>query len=183
MLEPNLLLPFVERFEHLNLDYMVTGSVAGILYGEPRVTHDVDVVLAIAPIAARDIERAFPLEEFYCPPSDVIDTEIRRGQRGHFNLIHHKSGFKADVYIAFDALHQWGMARRQRIELGATAIWVAPPEYVILRKLQYFAEGGSEKHKKDIRSILEVSTDVDRDFVKMEANKLGVAAIWQQLDN
>lgn len=60
-------------------------------------------------LSLRDIQGfvdAFPLEEFYCPPADVLAIEVQRGQRGHCNLIHHESGFKADVYIAFDELHR-----------------------------------------------------------------------------
>ncbi len=45
MLEGDLFLPFVDGLESLGLVYMLTGSVASTLYGEPRVTHDVDVVL------------------------------------------------------------------------------------------------------------------------------------------
>ncbi len=51
---------------------------------------------------------AFPLEEFYCPPTEVIEQEALRAQRGHFNLIHHESGFKADIYLANrDEFHRW----------------------------------------------------------------------------
>lgn len=39
-------------------------------------------------------------------------------------------------------------------------IWVAPPEYVILRKLEYYKEGKSDKHLTDIKNILEVSGDL-----------------------
>jgi len=45
------------------------------------LTHDVDIVVALA---SRDVQRfidAFPLDEFYCPPEDVLAIEVRRGQR------------------------------------------------------------------------------------------------------
>ena len=45
---PDLVQPFVVRLEQLGVPYMVTGSTAGILYGEPRMTHDVDIVVALA---------------------------------------------------------------------------------------------------------------------------------------
>ena len=37
-------------------------------------------------------------------------------------------------------------------------IWLAPPEYVILRKLEFYREGGSDKHLRDIAGILELSS-------------------------
>jgi hypothetical protein len=82
---PHLFEPFIIRLERLGVPYFVTGSTAGILYGEPRLTHDVDIVVALE---ARDVHafvEAFPIEEFYCPPEDVLAIEVRRDQRGHFN--------------------------------------------------------------------------------------------------
>lgn len=140
MPEPSLLEPFIARLERLGVPYFVTGSMAGILYGEPRLTHDVDIVVALA---LRDVQRfvdAFPLDEFYCPPEDVLAIEVRRGQRGHCNLIHHGCGFKADIYIAFDELHRWGLARRSEITVEGLRVSLAPVEYVILRKLESDSE-------------------------------------------
>ena len=72
---------------------MITGSTAGIAYGEPRMTHDVDFVVALAPADIDAFVHAFPIDEFYCPPADVLAIEIGRRQRGHCNLIHHATGF------------------------------------------------------------------------------------------
>ena len=58
--------------------------------------------------------------------------------------------------------------------------WFASPENVILMKLRYFQEGGSEKHLRDIASILLVQGEaVDRTYLDEWASKLGVAAEWQ----
>src|SRR5262249_48167222 len=169
------------RLERLGIPYFVTGSMAGILYGEPRLTHDVDIVVALA---SRDVERfidAFPLDEFYCPPEEVLALEVRRGQRGHCNLIHHDSGFKADIYIAFDELHRWALAHRRTVELDALRMSVAPVEHVILRKLDYFYEGGWEKHLRDIRGMLEVSaSQIDRTLLEQWIARLGLAAAWSR---
>lgn len=150
----------MERLESLGMPYMVTGSTAGIVYGEPRMTHDVDIVVSLA---IADVDRfvaAFPLDEFYCPPDDVLAIEVRRGQRGHCNLIHHATGFKADIYIAFDDLHRWALAHRRKLDLDGLVVAVAPIEYVIVRKLEYYAEGGSEKHLRDIRGMLDTSGEL-----------------------
>jgi len=138
---------------------MITGSTAGIMYGEPRMTHDVDVVIALAAKDIAAFAAMFPPDEFYCPPEEVLAIEVRRGQRGHANLISHATGFKADIYIAFDELHRWGLAHRRTIELDGLEVSVAPIEYVIVRKLEYYAEGKSEKHLRDIRGMMEMSGD------------------------
>ncbi len=78
---------------------------------------------------------ALPIERFDCPPEEVIVQEASRRQRGHFNLIAHDTGFKADVYLANeDPLHGAALERRRRVMLGEEPVWVAPPEYVILRR-------------------------------------------------
>ena len=58
-----------------------------------------------------------------------------------------------------DDLHHWAMLSRREVEIEGEKIWLAPPEYVILRKLEYYREGGSEKHLNDIVSMMEISSD------------------------
>ncbi len=89
---------FALRLEAIGAPYMVTGATAAILYGQPRVTNDLDVVLALDDAARISLLNAFPETEFYVPPESVIRAEQARNQRGHFNLIHHESGYKADIY-------------------------------------------------------------------------------------
>jgi hypothetical protein len=109
-------------------------------------------------------------------------VEIARGQRGHFNLIHQATGFKADVYLAgHDPLHEWALARARRLEVEGEPLVVAPPEYVIVRKLEYFREGGSEKHLRDIRSILDTSPELVRfDELEPLIAARGLGEAWKQ---
>jgi hypothetical protein len=184
MQEHNLFLIFLSLLEENNITYIVTGSVAGIIYGEPRLTHDIDLVMELDIKDTHKIVAAFPAEKFYCPPPKVINLEIRRPFRGHFNLIHHESGFKADIYLTGkDTLHKWAIKNRKRYKLGNCDIWVAPPEYVILRKLEYFKEGKSDKHLTDIKNILEVSGDLI-DFIKLQGmiKEHNLDAEWGLID-
>ena len=67
------------------MDYMVTGAVTLIMYGDPRLTHDIDVVVYLHREDAEILVQTFPSEEFYCSPIEVIKLEIYRPLRGHFN--------------------------------------------------------------------------------------------------
>jgi hypothetical protein len=59
---------------------------------------------------------------------------------------------------------------------------MAPIEYVILRKLEYFREGGSEKHVRDIRGMLEVSSaQIDRPFLDQWISRLDLAEAWAKV--
>lgn len=174
---------FTRKLEELQLRYVVTGSLAAIYYGEPRMTNDVDIVLLLGRDDAVRIEKAFPAGEFYCPPREVIEMEQAREQRGHFNLIHHETGFKADIYlVGRDKLHVWALKRACIAKLDEDTIRFAPPEYVIVRKLQFFREGGSEKHLRDIsRMIDSLGEDWSMTTLKELIQNHGLSAEWAKV--
>lgn len=182
MPSPELFLIFTRKLNDLGLPYMVSGSIAAIFYGEPRLTNDVDIVLFLPRDDAVRIAQAFPSDEFYCPPVDVIQLEAARPLRGHFNLIHHDSGFKADIYLgAQDDLQAWGLARARTVTLGDDRVILAPPEYVIVRKLQFYREGKSPKHLRDIQGILVgLGPDWSRDILERLVQTHGLAAEWTE---
>ena len=161
---------------------MITGATAAIIYGQPRVTNDLDLVIALDAPAVSALVRAFPDSEFYVPPEAVIRAEQARAQRGHFNVLHLTSGYKTDFYLAGrDALHAWALQRRRQIEWSKDiTLPVAPPEYVILRKLEYFREGGSSKHPADIKAIM-ATTELDRGALDEWIDRLGLKEVWTQL--
>ncbi len=182
MQENDLLSLFIFPLQEADVPYMVTGSVAGMLYGEPRLTNDVDVVVSLDDSIIRRLSKLYPSVSFYCPPVEVLHVENRRGIRGHFNVIHLESGSKADFYIAYNPLHDWGMKQKRLVQLEGVSMWVAPPEYVIVRKLEYYREGGSEKHLRDIAGMLAVSgAMIDRDIVSEWCRKLGLESQWQSV--
>jgi hypothetical protein len=177
---PKVAALIADRLNAAGVKWIATGSIAAMSYGEYRVTNDVDIVLVLSERDIAKLVAAFPLEEFYCPPPDVIRTEVAREKYGHFNLIHHETGFKADVYIAGkDALTSWALRQRQAVTLEDSVIWLAPPEYVIIGKLEFYREGGSEKHLRDIRGMLAV-TDVDRVFLEKEIIERDLSEIWRK---
>jgi len=183
MPEANLFLMFTQRLNALGVPYMVSGSVAVIIYGEPRLTHDVDLIVVLDREHIARLPEVFPPAEFYCPPTEVIEVEAAREQRGHFNIIHQETGFKADIYLSGqDPLHPWGLARARRLEVEGQVVVVAPPEYVIVRKLEYYREGGSEKHLRDIRSMLDTSPDaIDRAHLEQQITTRGLQDAWRQV--
>jgi hypothetical protein len=179
---PDDLSIFATRLERVGAPYMVTGATAAIIYGQPRVTNDIDVVLALDDVHRPALLRAFPAAEFYVPPESVIRAEQARAQRGHFNLIHEESGFKADIYLAgTDPLHAWALPLRRRLRWSdELEVSVAPPEYVVLRKLEYFREGRSSKHPADIRAIREV-TGLDEPALRPWLDRLGLVSLWEEV--
>lgn len=143
------------------LVYMVTGSVAAIAYGEPRMTNDVDLVLRLGEGDAIRLLATFKEPDYYAPPLDAVENERARTRHGHFNILHRSTALRADVYLAGnDPLHTWALERRLSASVGGDPIWFAPVEYVVVRKLEYFVASGSDRHLGDIRGILRVSADL-----------------------
>ena len=158
----------------------MTGSVAAIFYGEPRLTHDVDFVVFLGDADIEALAKVFPDTDFHLPPPETIFAEARREQRGHFNIIHIETGFKADIYLTGrDELNASALRLHREAQMEGEAVMLAPPEYVITRKLQFYREGGSEKHLRDIRSMLAVSGDqLDRAALTEWIQAYGLQTEW-----
>lgn len=181
MPELNLVEIFTDPLEEHKIPYIVTGSMASVIYGEPRLTHDVDLVLNLREADVDLFVTIFPLEKFYCPPPEAILLEIKREAWAHFNLIHHETGFKADCYIAGNhELHRWAFGHRRIVQISDTkSIAIAPPEYVIIRKLEFFREGESQKHIRDIQNMLKISPQlIDIKMIESYVLKLGLHEAW-----
>jgi hypothetical protein len=179
MEQGELLRRVVETLERLRLNYLVTGSIATTLYGEPRFTNDIDVVVQLPLERAEDWVQAFPADDFYV---DAEQVRLAIARRGQFNIIHPASGLKVDVMIpAMDEFDRSRFARARRVRPADDfEADFAAPEDVIVKKLLYYSEGGSEKHLRDIGGVLRISaSDVDRDYIATWAQRLGVLEVWK----
>ena len=172
---------FIRPLNERGIRYFITGSVASMVYGEPRLTNDVDVVLEITSHDIPKLLDAFPEEHFYLPPVDVIQTELMRGSRGHFNIISQLTMLKADIYlVGADPIQRWGLTEARILEIDDQQICFAPPEYVIIRKLEFYREGGSEKHLRDIASMVsESESEINMDTLRPYLDQLGLKSQWQ----
>jgi len=175
----DLLQKVVETFESLNIPYLVTGSVASMAYGEPRMTNDIDIVAAIEERHITGLLIAFPDDEYH-----VSEDMVREAIRHHwqFNIIHPASGLKVDVIVKQNT--PFDNSRFSRIQKIYPAesyqANFASAEDVIIKKMEYYREGGSEKHLRDITGILKISGDVvDRDYISEWANRMGLTEIWE----
>ncbi len=182
MEQVNWLKHFIVPLEKAELSYMVTGSVVSIAMGEPRLTLDVDLVIALSDQEHTQICRCFSDEQYYSPPDDVILREIH-AKKGFFNVIHHETGMKAVFFMSGRGwLHNWGLENRKRCKVGDLDFWIAPSEYVIIRKLEYFKEGGSSKHLRDIYGLVKIDESIDMNWLMKEIAERGLLAEWEQVD-
>lgn len=182
MTAPDLYRVLLRPLHETGLDYMVTGAVAAIAYGEPRMTNDVDVVVRLTPEGPSLLSRAFPDSDYHVPPIEAMEEERRRPEFGHFNIVHHETALRADVYVAGDdPLHAWALSRRRAEPVGGGMVWFAPVEYVIVRKLEYFQQSGSDRHLRDVVGIVRISGDtIDTAALDALLAERGLAELWER---
>jgi hypothetical protein len=153
--------------------------MATVAYGEPRSTLDIDVVVRLELDQIEKLRALFP-RDFY------FDTDSARtavGCAGQFNVIDPSSGLKIDFFVEGDHIERRQIDEARRLPAGAdlTARF-SPPEELILKKLEYYRAGGSDKHLRDVTGILRVSAEaVDRSKVEREAERLGLAELWSEV--
>lgn len=176
-----LLKKVVAEFERLKISYLVTGSVASMAYGEPRLTNDIDIVASINVRHIDGLLRAFPQDEFFITEEMIRDAIHNIGQ---FNIIHPASGLKIDVIIRQNTPFDNSRFSRVRRIFPSEFYQAnfAAPEDVIIKKMQYYKEGGSEKHLRDITGILKISgNEVDMNYISDWAKQLGLTEIWEAI--
>lgn len=170
----------LQKLEDAGIDYMVVGSVASILYGEPRMTRDMDLVVSLSSGASLKLRKAFSELDYYIPPDEVISNEMAR--LGQFNLVHMKSGLKIDMILRKTSPHALEeFKRRRRISFTPRlSAFVASPEDIIIKKLAYYREGGSEKHLVDIRGIVGQNR-LDDVYLQKWISELRLEKEWQKI--
>ncbi len=180
-LQPHELMQRLADFmEAQKIAYRIVGSMASMVYGEPRFTNDVDIVVELRPEHVPALCAAFAPPEYYLAEHAVRDAIARKFQ---FNILHPASGLKVDIVLPHDTEFARSEAKRiQRISSpGEYDAWFGSPEDVLLSKLVYFQLGGgvSEKHLRDIAGMMKVLREnLDREYILEWAAKLGVAEEW-----
>jgi hypothetical protein len=155
MSQQELLSRVVGVLDAAGIPYMVTGSVVSSLQGEPRATHDIDIVVALDERHADTLVRAFPPPDFYVDRESIVDA-IR--SHGSFNLIHVTEGVKVDFWILTEQpFDRSRFARRIEEQLPTARVRVSRPEDTILVKLWWAKRsGGSERQFGDALRVFEV---------------------------
>ena len=178
------LIPVVEAFEQLGIDYYVGGSVASLMHGIYRTTADVDI---IADIRFKDIEPlVLLLQEAFYIDADSIKEAIKH--RSEFSLLHFNTMFKVDIFL--QKHRPFDLEVRSRVEEGTfndflndRPFFIESPEDVILTKLEWYKMGGgvSERQWKDVLGVLKLrGTALDMRYLKQWAATLGVADLLER---
>ena len=179
---PTELLEYVVQvLDQNHIEYMITGSVASSLQGEPRATHDLDVVVEVQPQDARALLKSFPSPQFYLDAGAITEA-IATG--GMFNAINLAEGDKIDFWmLTEDEFDQSRFGRRVEEAVFGIRIKVSSPEDTILAKLRWSQlSGGSEKPFTDALRVFEVQAHrLDVAYIRDWAERLSVTELWQRV--
>jgi hypothetical protein len=178
--EPDLIALFARPLHEVGIRYLIAGSVGSMHYSEPRLTLDIDIPLLVRPQDITTLVTCFTEPAYYCPPADVIASEIARDCRSHLNLIHIPTGLKAALYPGNrDATFAWAWLHRLTENTPRGPVHIAPVEYIILWKMIFYQEGKSEKHLRDIKRILDIQPLLThQEFLNEKIKSHSLEAIW-----
>jgi hypothetical protein len=161
--------------DSIEVPWVLGGSLASSLVGEPRSTVDVDIAVHLA---GGDLEQLITLiEPDYYVSLDMARDAVDRGSS--FNLLHHETGMKIDLFaLGEDLLDRRQLERRMLVRLDSgDEIWVGSAEDQILRKLSWYRMGGevSDRQWRDVLSIIRIQgSRLDRADVLDTAAQAGL---------
>jgi hypothetical protein len=181
MPQSKLLEKIIQVLEDNHIEYMITGSIASSLQGEPRSTHDIDILILIRQSGIKILIDTFLPPQYYLS-EDAIKDAIKF--KSMFNLIDTTENDKVDFWILtgeeFD-LSRFG--RKYYVEALGFNMKVSSPEDTILAKLRWAKlSGGSEKHFIDALRVYEVQySGIDKSYLEAWAKKLQVEDLYEKI--
>jgi hypothetical protein len=173
----------VQAFENIGVDYLIGGSVASSVFGEPRQTVDADLVARLLGRHAEPLVKQLA-GKFYADLPVILGAIQNQSS---FNLIHLETMTKVDVFVSWrSAFGQSQFSRRQKKTVGQyppLELYFASAEDTVLAKLEWYRKGGevSERQWRDLLGVLKVQAGaVDRKYLEHWAGELGVAGLLRR---
>jgi len=175
------LVDMVARLDAAGIPSMLVGSIAGVVHGRARTTHDVDLVIAPTAEQLRGFVRALPQDAYYCEEATALDALRRASQ---FNVLDLERGWKFDLMIRKPRpFSRDEFERRRRVAAFGSEVHVASVEDIVLAKLEWSeAAGGSERQIEDVRELVRVAgSDLDLAHIEQWLDPLGVRDAWERV--
>jgi len=163
--------------EAADIPYMLTGSFASSIHGEPRASKDIDIVISPTQEKLIALLEQFPQDQYYA----VVDDALEAFAGGHmFNIIDFASGWRIDfIFLKPRPFSQAEFSRRKVEDLGDLKLTVATPEDVLIAKLEWAKIGQSERQMEDCASIIRIKGDsLDSDYIQRWVEELGLDEQW-----
>jgi hypothetical protein len=181
MSQQDLLKRVITALENSECQYMVTGSYASSLQGEPRLTHDIDLVVLIPTGGVVKLSEYFPAPDFHL---DVDQMRAAIREQTMFSVLHVPEGDKVDFWmLTSDPFDESRFSRKTRERVLGMDLIVSAPEDTILAKLRWAKlSGGSEKQYRDALRVYELQNEIlDIAYIRKWVRMLGVETDWERI--
>ena len=168
--------------EQSGIPYMVVGSFASMVHGEPRTTHDLDVVVDPTQESLENFLASIDMDAFYVDPDTARDALRRRSM---FNIVDMNTAWKIDLVVRRDRpFSTEELARRVIARIVDVDVPIASAEDTIIAKLEWAKHSGSDRQLRDVVGILRVRGDsLDRGYIERWVRELGVDIEWARATN
>ena len=178
----HLLVKIAKTLEKLKISYLVTGGMAVLVWGRPRFTADIDIIIKLKSENVDKLEKALKTigEAGYIDKAAIEEAIVRRGE---FSFIDGETGVKVDFWvIKDDSFDLRQLKRRTRKEILDKRVYFITPEDLILNKLIWYKDCQSERHLEDVESVLKISkSKIDLNYLKKWAKHKGVLGILNKI--
>jgi hypothetical protein len=161
------------RFAQADIPFMLTGSMAMNYYAQPRMTRDIDVVIAMS---REDVGRVATL---FQPDYYVSEENIRESvaHESIFNVIHQESVIKVDCIIRKSSEYRRiEFERRRKISILDFTTFIVSKEDLVISKLFWAKNSHSEIQLADVRNLL--ATGYDAAYLQRWTRELGVDNLY-----
>ncbi len=161
-----------------DIKYMITGSIAANYYTVPRMTRDIDIVVAFDKQSAESIFSIFK-NDFYIDREMVIDAIKKRGS---FNIIHNDSIVKIDFIIRKDEKYRKvEFDRRQKVKISGQLMYIVSAEDLVISKLFWAMDSHSDVQLRDIKNILDDQDEIDKEYILEWVKELDLEAVYKKV--
>ncbi len=179
--QEKLLVSIVKILDKLNIQYFITGGFAVSVWGRPRATFDIDIVVKIIEPQVDKLVGAWKnLSKAGYADENMMREAIKLS--GEFNFIDPDSGLKVNFWV-----NKGGSANTPEFEnrrfkrINNQKVFFVSPEDLILSKLQWYVLSESDRHINDIKSVFKISEDIlDNKYLHYWVDKLNLNDILKQ---
>lgn len=170
-----------QTLDELKIEYAVSGGIAVSVWGQPRYTADLDIVVEIgSEEKIKELVTAL-LKKFKIGYLDKAAALIAYKNKGEFNLIEPEYGLKADFFVIGQEEHQkLEIKRAKKKRIAGKMVEFISPEDLIIAKLKWYRESQSDRQLEDVAAVLEPG-NIDKKYLLSWIKKLGLEKEWGEV--
>jgi hypothetical protein len=147
------------QLKKASIPYMVIGGQAVLLYGEPRLTRDIDITMGIGVDGLDRVKKIISIVGL----ESLIEKEKEFVERNMvFPTLDKKSGIRVDFIFSFSPYERQAIERAKDIKLGNSLVRFASLEDVVIHKVI----AGRARDLEDVKSILLKNLNYDSVYIK-----------------